>query len=160
MIRFELENIVIKIADKVLDQMLQFKQNTDDKSESGGILLGYYIDDSTFTITDITTPTNFDKSSRYNFLRTKLSAQKAINKLFKESSGKKIYLGEWHTHPEDIPSPSQIDKKSIKEQFRLNKLNSSVIFMIIIGNSGLNISSVKAEEITSHKIIRYNEMEN
>lgn len=159
MIRLEVNNITVKIADSVLNEMLLFKQDSAIKAESGGILLGYFIDESIFTITNITTPTAYDKSSRYNFIRNRKSAQKAINKLFKESGGKKIYLGEWHTHPENFPSPSFLDNNSIIEQVKYNRLNSNVIFMIIVGNSGLFISSINAEGILSETNISYIEME-
>ena len=155
---FELENFTLKIANEVVAEMLRFKQDTNDKPESGGILLGYYIEKSSFTITDITVPSNFDKSSRFNFVRNKKSAQNAIDKYFRKSAGKKIYLGEWHSHPEDFPTPSSLDCKSIREQIRFNKLNSNIIFMIIIGNKGLSISIVSADKIISQKTIHYHQI--
>jgi integrative and conjugative element protein (TIGR02256 family) len=158
MIRIELDGFVLKIADQVFDNMLRFKQDTFDKPESGGILLGYYIENSSFTLTDVTIPTVLDKSSRFNFIRAKRSAQKAINIYFKESRGKKIYLGEWHSHPEDLPTPSKLDCKSIKEQIKFNKLNSNTIFMIIIGRKGLSISIVTIDKITFQKTIEYDKI--
>lgn len=103
----------------------------------------------------MTIPSDLDKSSRFNFIRAKKSAQKAINKYFKESGGKKIYLGEWHSHPEDLPMPSQLDCKSIKEQIIFNKLNSNTIFMIIIGRKGLSISIVTIDKIIFQRTIQY-----
>jgi len=158
MIIFEFDNFNVKIANEVLNKMLQFKQLTYEKPESGGILLGYYIENSSFILTDITTPSSFDKSSRFNFTRAKRSAQKAINKYFRRSGGKKIYLGEWHSHPEDLPTPSILDCKSIKEQIKFNKLNSDIIFMIIIGIKGLSISIVSADKIISQKTIQYDQI--
>jgi len=157
MIRIELDCFVLKITEQAFDKMLRFKQDTWKKPESGGILLGYYIEDSSFTLTDVTIPTDLDKSSRFNFIRAKKSAQKAINKYFKESGGKKIYLGEWHSHPENLPTPSNLDCKSIKEQISLNKLNSEIIFMIIIGTIGLSISVVTAKKIIYQKNIQYDQ---
>ena len=158
MIILKLGDITLKISEKIIDQMLQFKQDTNDKHESGGILIGYYIEELSFTLTNITTPSKLDRSSRFFFTRNKNSAQNAINKFFKESNGKKIYLGEWHSHPEDMPKPSFLDCKSIKEQIKLNKLNSKIIFMIIIGNGGFSISIVEAEKIIFQKKIGYDQI--
>ena len=80
-----------------------------------------------------------------------------INKIFKDSKGKKIYLGEWHTHPEDYPTPSGLDKKSILEQIRGNILNSETIFMLIIGRKGLYISYVEKTGIKTEKNIKFEE---
>jgi integrative and conjugative element protein (TIGR02256 family) len=158
MIIIELNNMTVKIEEAVVNKMLEFIQDTTDKPESGGILIGFYIDDNSLTITNITTPSAQDVFSRYNFIRTKKNAQEAIDRLFKESNNKKIYLGEWHTHPENIPTPSRLDKKSILNQIKLNQLNSPIIFMIIIGKFGLYISSVKKNKMMFNKNILFSEL--
>lgn len=159
MIIIELDKITIKVSKYVINKMMKFIQDTFDKPESGGILIGYYFQNNSFSITDITTPTSHDISSRFNFIRIIKSVQSPLKRLFKESGGKKIYLGEWHTHPENIPSPSNLDKKSILDQLKFNQLNSDVIFMIIIGHKGFYISSVRKSKILSHKIILFDDIE-
>lgn len=158
MIIIELDDMTVKIEEAVINKMLEFKQDTTDKPESGGILIGFYIEDNSFTITNITTPSAQDVFSRFNFIRTKKNAQKAIDRLFKESNNKKIYLGEWHTHPENMPTPSCLDKISILKQIKLNQLNSPIIFMIIIGKFGLYISSVKKNKMIFNKNILFSEL--
>ncbi|WP_366517454.1 Mov34/MPN/PAD-1 family protein [uncultured Alistipes sp.] len=44
-----------------------------------------------------------------------------------------VYVGEWHTHPENVPSPSATDLKSIKNIYNTTNLNSDIIVYIIIG---------------------------
>lgn len=70
-------------------------------------------------------PTVFDKQSRYNFNRSYKSAQNYINKKFEESKGEEIYLGEWHTHPEDVPIPSNTDVNDFNKTITKNKLNDN-----------------------------------
>lgn len=158
MIRIEVGNISLRIDDQALNKMLEYRQLEYDKPESGGIIIGYYIDDFSYVVTDITVPTSFDKSSRYNFVRSSVAAQKALSVLFIISGGKKIYLGEWHSHPENIPTPSHLDCKSIKEQLQKNKLNSNLIFMIIIGNEGISISSITKKGISKQFIFRHDQL--
>ena len=134
MIVIELDDMTVKIEETVINKMLEFKQDTKDKPESGGILIGFYIEDNSFTITNITTPSDQDVFSRYNFIRTKKNAQKAIDRLFKESNNKKIYLGEWHTHPERYPSPSPKDLELIDNCNKKNLNPFEFLFMIIAGN--------------------------
>lgn len=76
--------------------------------------------------------------------------------MFKDSNGKKIYLGEWHTHPEDYPKPSSLDKNSILKQIRGNILNSEIIFMLILGRKNINISCVEKNGIKASKNIDFN----
>ncbi|MFH6988489.1 Mov34/MPN/PAD-1 family protein [Flavobacterium collinsii] len=158
MIEFELENLSVKISRDVLENLKKFIQDDLHKPESGGVLIGFYIEDNTYSITDVSFPSIYDKSSRYNFTRSIKYAQKVLNVFFKESNGKKIYLGEWHTHPEDYPTPSSLDQKSILEQMRGNVLNSQIIFMMIIGRKGFYISSVDKNGIKTKKKVRFDEL--
>lgn len=153
MIEFELGALFVKISGEVLKKMKTFIQDENHKPEAGGILIGHYLENNNFSITDVSIPSELDKASRFNFTRSKKNAQKIINKIFEESLGKKIYLGEWHTHPEDYPSPSSLDKKSILRQINGNELNSNIIFMIIFGRKGFYISQIEKTGITFEKNI-------
>lgn len=154
----EFDRITIRIPFLIIDKFLEFKQDTHEKPESGGCLIGYYLDEYSFVLTDITVPTKYDHSSRFNFTRSKMSIQDTLSTLFIESFGKKIYLGEWHTHPQNLPIPSTLDNLSIIKQAKFNQLNSDTIFMIIIGNTGFHISLVKNKKIICQKGILYNQM--
>jgi len=156
MIIVKLGNIKVKIYKTVLDKMNDYIQDVSSKPESGGILMGYVLKENVFAINDISVPSKFDKASRYNFTRSKKNAQMILNKAFKSSNGKQIYLGEWHTHPEDYPSPSNLDFKSIKKQFHGNILNSPVIFMLIYGRKGFYITHENSDSIRSEQNISFN----
>ena len=141
MVKVKSKQVTIRFSEEVLKRLETFIQDDNVKPESGGILVGYFIEPDTFSVTDISTPSKKDKASRFGFIRSKKSAQKFIDKHFENSRGKKIYLGEWHTHPEDYPTPSFVDKCSIKLQYTKNRLNSTVIFMVIIGRKSIYIAS-------------------
>lgn len=127
-----ISNKTIIISETVLNVIQQYIQNTPQKKEAGGILLGQVIQDKIY-ITRASTPNKFDKSSRYLFERNKEIAQVIVDYEFANSNSKTIYIGEWHTHPENTPTPSNQDKKMIKEQFRLSKLNEPFLVLIIQG---------------------------
>jgi integrative and conjugative element protein (TIGR02256 family) len=155
MIIVTLGNIKVKIYKNVIDKMNGYIQDVSDKPESGGILMGYVLKENVFAINDISVPTKLDKFSRYYFTRSKKTAQLIINKAFKNSNGKQVYLGEWHTHPEDYPSPSRLDRKSIKQQFNGNVLNSPVIFMLIYGRKGLYIAYINSNGVQTENNINF-----
>lgn len=138
-----LGEITLKISTEVLLKISEYIQDDNVKPESGGMLIGYYLENGNFSISDITVPGKGDRQSRYRFIR---SAKRAMNLLtfhFNNSKGKKIYLGEWHTHPEDTPTPSWIDNSSILDRIRRDKINSDTIFMIICGIEKIYIQRVK-----------------
>lgn len=156
MMVIELGDLILRINPKVIDVFTSFIQDDEDKPESGGILMGYYIDDYSFYVTDLSVPSERDSSSRFTFIRSFINAQKFIKSLFINSKGKKIYLGEWHTHPEKIPTPSFTDLKSFEDQLNKNQLNSKFIFMIILGTNGLYVANYSKEGLLSQKQISIN----
>ena len=131
-------NIVVAVDDGVLNVFRHFRQ-VGRKLEKGGILLGQCYDNDSIVIKKASTPTKFDKSHRFNFFRDKRSAQLFIDYEFLNSNGKTIYLGEWHTHPEDYPTPSGTDVKMIKNQFNKNSINEDFLIMVIVGRKSFYV---------------------
>lgn len=160
MIAIDLNPIMVRISKELIFEMATFIQNDNKKPESGGILIGYYQEKDSYIITDFTQPRKGDKQSRYEFVRSKKNAQKVLITLFRESDGKKIYFGEWHTHPEDNPTPSGTDTSSIIKRIQNDRINSETIFMIIFGRKSFYISSVNKFGIQMARNISYDEINN
>jgi integrative and conjugative element protein (TIGR02256 family) len=118
---------------KILDSYIQRKLND---PESGGIILGK-ITAEDIQVQRLSVPTEIDKCSRAHFERHRLSAQIVINYEHANSYGQVTYLGEWHTHPEDHPTPSGTDMKMIKQQFAQNKIHTEFLLLLIQGRKSL-----------------------
>ena len=131
-------NLKISFFKEVLAIFEKYVQYDIRSLESGGIITGKLYENS-IKITNCSEPSNFDNQSRYNFTRSSKSAQYFLNERFHLSGGEEIYLGEWHTHPENIPSPSQTDIKSFKRTLTRNNLYSDIHLMIIVGIEGVYI---------------------
>lgn len=125
-------DLTVIFASSVLEVMNRHMQTKSNAPEQGGILLGRVYENK-FVVEKISTPTELDKCSRYNFERHRLSAQLVINYEFFNSNGQIMYLGEWHTHPEDFPTPSSVDRKMIKSQLANNKIYVSCLILVIKG---------------------------
>lgn len=139
--RIEINKYIINIHKEPLEMLEHFTQREKKQHEAGGIILGVIIDEEV-NILRLSVPTELDKSSRNNFERHRLSAQIAINHEFFNSNKKIIYLGEWHTHPEDTPSPSPTDEKMINQQFSKNTLNTNFLLLIIKGIKDIYIGVI------------------
>jgi integrative and conjugative element protein (TIGR02256 family) len=49
-----------------------------------------------------------------------------------------VYIGEWHTHPENFPSPSSVDVSSIMDSFKRNdRPLKDFILMAIVGREDI-----------------------
>ncbi|WP_353723141.1 Mov34/MPN/PAD-1 family protein [Dyadobacter sp. 676] len=81
-----------------------------------------------------------------------MSGQIIINYEFENSHGQIIYLGEWHTHPECSPSPSQRDLSMIREQFKLTSLNTNFVLLLIQGFEVLDVGVLDKRGFVSRLI--------
>lgn len=153
-VAFRNDTILI-LSDTAIEKLRSFVQIKKHKNESGGVLFGKKISKKEeYILTDISEPTKQDKGSRYSFLRNKDSAQRIINKKWKETRGEENYIGEWHTHPEPNPKPSKTDLDLMLQVVLDKSCAFSKIFLIIVGTDSslyIRILSVKdklAESIT------------
>ena len=149
--RVEINKYIIILHENVLSIVNDFIQVKNKQPESGGILLGKIINGE-INIMKVSTPTELDKSSRYNFERNRLSGQIVVDYEFNNSYGQTIYLGEWHTHPEDIPTPSTTDIKMMSNQFKKNILNTEYLLLIIRGRMAIYVG-VQDKDGLNHVIV-------
>ncbi len=128
------ETNVLTINNNVLKVFEMYIQNEPSKSEAGGVLIGRIISKNNDILVDaVTGPHKDDIRKRFFFFRKKKKTQKIVNKCWKKSSGTQIYLGEWHTHPEDVPQPSNHDYKNWKDIFSNAIYEQNFLVFIIVG---------------------------
>lgn len=129
--------IFVTLSDQVLDVLNKHVQRTEGTPESGGILLGH-VRGQNLEILEATVPTIWDKRFRYLFERMPFGHRFVANKRWAASSGTVRYLGEWHTHPEDHPTPSGIDKAEWKKLAE-NRADKRPLLAIIAGRVELYV---------------------
>lgn len=124
-------NIVIPpVIEEKMEKYRQIKHGT----ESGGVLLGKILEDNTIIVCDCSKPCISGKASYAGFYRSADKANKIIEQAFIDSGGRLIYVGEWHTHPEDSPTPSNVDKHSLEDIYNsVKNFYPDVLVYIIIG---------------------------
>lgn len=124
--------ISVLIYKGVIEKFNIYKQNNN-QNEACGILIGTHsIDELIITITFATEPDNNDKRSRFSFKIKSNRHNKTLQKRFSKSGNREVYLGTWHTHPEDHPNPSKCDTDDWLKQYSINRdLFESMLFVII-----------------------------
>ena len=123
---------IVVILEHVLNIMLNYRQLTPTSLEAAGVLIGERRGPH-LVICDLSVPGIGDIRSRYQVDRKGKHHQKKVIECFYSSSGFKQYIGEWHTHPEDYPSPSLLDKQS----WRDNLVANIPMVTIILGRKAL-----------------------
>lgn len=109
-----------------------FTQNATDATEAGGVLLGRHLaDGSAIIVDDVTTPLLGDTRRRTHFHRERQRHQIAIDLVWWASNGTCTYVGEWHTHPEAIPTPSRVDWLDWQRRLATDHFTEPLFFVIV-----------------------------
>lgn len=125
--------------------------------ETGGILIGRYIDNNcSAQITTVIGPPSDSKHGRTTFVR----GTKGLKKIF-DSNWKKglYYLGEWHYHPYALPDPSFQDINQIKNISTDRKYHCPEPLMIIIGMDGKNFINRIFASLKGKNLIEFHPIE-
>lgn len=100
----------LKINDDILNTMIKYKQLRPSDLEGGGILIARQcVDTDNIIIEHLTTPLAGDIRTRTRYKRKDQGHINYFKQLFEDNNGIYGYMGEWHTHPEEIPSHSCLD---------------------------------------------------
>lgn len=130
----------IKLDTSVIEKFNAYTQTDAKSCEAGGVLLGRFIRHSKNIVVDkISVPMIGDKRSRFSFFRNRKMHQRIIDNNWFSSKGTCNYLGEWHTHPEDYPSPSNIDYNNWKKKLKEDVYSSRYLYFIIVGIKDVSI---------------------
>ncbi len=125
---------LFKVSIEAYDRMREYIQDNDVKAEAGGVMLGRFIIDSKNIVVDrVTVPLLGDKRDRYKFFRSAKPHQRVIDNAWEKTNGRVNYLGEWHTHPENYPSPSRIDYEAWEKKLKHDVFSSRYLYFIIMG---------------------------
>jgi len=119
---------LVLIEEEVVDSLDRWRQNGS-QAEAGGILIGYRRPPHLHVIT-CTTPFAKDRRSRFEFLRRDPQHALIARQYWHETDGQAYYLGDWHTHPVAIPSPSAVDHKEWKKLIK-SRLGPRLLFVIV-----------------------------
>lgn len=99
----------ILVEQSVSELWSSYRQLDVGAKEAGGILLGFRRG-THLHVVDATAPMRRDIRQRTYFERLDPGHQKHATSRWQRTGQRMDYLGEWHTHPELLPTPSYVDK--------------------------------------------------
>jgi integrative and conjugative element protein (TIGR02256 family) len=124
-----------------LNHFAKFQQHDDRRSlEAGGQLFATFTED-VVEISIATGPRALDRRSRHLYLPDRPSEQMEIDEMHKAGLH---FVGDWHTHPEETPTPSSSDIRTIKDAVIKSRHHLHGFILVIVGTGrfpgGLYIS--------------------
>lgn len=122
--------------------LYKYVQKSFFSKESGGILIGKENkSNKNIIINHITIPLFKDKRMHNRFVRKDKRHIELFKNLYIKSDETLRYIGEWHTHPEAIPSFSSIDLKNWKKISKKSN-NDNNYYHIIVGYKAIRVWEV------------------
>ncbi|MCY1529268.1 hypothetical protein D9M68_644020 [compost metagenome] len=119
------------IERSVWEFLFSHAQTKPNATEAGGILLGHRAGDHIHVIS-ATGPLPNDRRARLSVDRLDAGHQQIARDAWASSGGTIDYVGDWHTHPQNMPTPSSKDYSEWKKLTRI--LSRSHLF-VIVGSS-------------------------
>lgn len=124
----------------VLETFESYRQSSLASTEAGGVLLGY-VRAGHLEVIQATPPQAEDVRHRVRYERNDPTHQALADLMWKESEGGVRYLGEWHTHPEDRPTPSGVDIIGWRHRAS-QRQDARATLGVIVGRVALYVSLV------------------
>lgn len=147
-IKLKLPNAkVVDILPEVFEEIKKWTQNDVNSPESGGFLVGYqHKGTGNVSLENATYPQPLDYRDRIRF---EIRDPKHKFYLLKAQARKSYYMGVWHTHPQRIPEPSNIDWEDWYGTLEMDRTACEYVFFIIAGTEGIRVwvGDFKTKEI-------------
>ncbi len=119
----------------VLNLFHSYRQDNKAKNEAGGQLFAKW-NNQVMSISQATGVRDNDICSRFLFKPNIFALKKEIINNFREGLH---YVGDWHTHPETVPSPSCDDIETIQSKFSKSKHELNYFVLIIVGTGDIDL---------------------
>jgi integrative and conjugative element protein (TIGR02256 family) len=137
---------LVAFSDQAISVFGQYVQRRARDREAGGVLLGRRVIQSNDVVIDeATEPAPDDSRARFRFFRRAEPAQKAVDRVWANSDGTVNYLGEWHSHPEDVPTPSGLDLSSWRETLVQARFEQDFLLFVIVGRTATKVWELSSD---------------
>lgn len=130
------QELLLNFSEPVL-KVFQAHIQTETRPESGGVLLGT-VHERGLLVTMATVPTRWDRQFRYLFERSPWGHRAIARRKWRSSGGLVRYIGEWHTHPQSIPTPSSIDLEEWRKLASV-RADGRPLLAVIVGWNALHV---------------------
>lgn len=132
--------VLVNFAESAIGIFERHIQVLPSDCEAGGLLLGT-VHGSNIMVVEATAPTTLDKRFQFLFERMSFSHSSIAQERWEGSGGTVRYVGEWHTHHQDYPRPSGLDRTEWNKLSR-KRADGRPMLAVIVGRKSLFVELV------------------
>lgn len=126
---FDPSGQAVVLSAGVLEHMHRYRQTRCWHREAGGLLFARF-DGANVLVDAASGPGRQDRRGRFSYRPDRAAEQREIDG--RHATGLH-FVGTWHTHPEDRPSPSGVDLASMADIFTKSRHGLNAFAMVIVG---------------------------
>ena len=127
----DISSYSFEITEESVKRLESYRQKS--SGELCGIILGSTVGEKSYRINVISGICNADYSDKSSCVRDSKKANEIIAKEYISSNHTRVYMGEWHTHPEKFPRPSIVDIESVADIYATAELAIDGVLLCIVG---------------------------
>lgn len=124
---------VVVLVDAVVEHLRRHRQLLWCQREAGGQLFARF-SRLRIRVEEATGPRRTDRRTRTSYVPDRRAELREIAARYPRGLH---YVGDWHTHPERYPCPSQADTASITDCFLKSSHNLNAFLLLIVGTAEL-----------------------
>jgi len=141
---------------RVLKLFEDCRQTAPGVPEAGGQLFAKLAGNQ-IRIQQATGPRPSDERGRAHFVPDRLAEQGEIARMHKDGLH---YIGDWHSHPDEYPSPSTTDIRSIRECVLRSRHELNGFVMVVVGTGPVPQSlHISIHDGSIHSVLKSSEAE-
>jgi integrative and conjugative element protein (TIGR02256 family) len=145
--QFSYQGVLIHFTDECLGVLSAHRQEGWRAKEIGGQLFARFSPESV-EVTVATVTKGKSRRSRFGFFPDRNAERADVLSLFKQGLH---YIGDWHTHPQDVPTPSSTDERELHDIFVKSQHELPFMLLVIVGTkpppTGLYVGAVTSRNV-------------
>jgi len=122
-------DLVVDLTPSALSTILAHQQKGFIRKEAGGQMFAT-LSENYWRIEVATGPRRGDRRGMFHFWPDRRAEQEEIYRFYEQGLE---FVGDWHTHPQNVPSPSTQDVASTESILRKSQHNLPGLLMCIVG---------------------------
>lgn len=130
----------LQLEDEVVSHLIKYRQKRFFSREAGGQLFARF-EEGIVQVVKATGPRKSDRRSCFGYLPDRKAEQREIREQYFLGLH---FVGDWHTHRESLPTPSQTDIESMRNLVKESSHDLLGFFLIVVGlespPDGLHVS--------------------